>query len=551
MLKALGRRSQQVIVLSAVTGSVTGLLVAVFERVTREDLLATVKRQSLWVQGIAPVVGLLLAAAALRWLAGGATPATADEYIKSFHDRDRRLDERPVIGRILAAATTLGLGGALGFEGPSIYIGAAVGSALQRRLSRFFSRDDAKVLLVCGAAAGVSAIFKAPATGVVFALEVPYQDDIARRMLLPAAISSAASYVVFAALAGTAPLLEVRGVAPFNFVDLGGAALIGLLCGVGARLFVALLRQAKRVATWSHPFPRALAAGSVLAGLFVVTRLLVGESLTLGPGYDALRWALDPHRAVILVLALLVVRAVAAAATLAGGGAGGLFIPLVIEGALVGRAVSGLFASGPDSTLFPVIGIAAFLGAGYRVPLASVMFVAEFTGRPGFVVPGLIAAVVSQLVMGRSSASAYQVASQGGHLERRFMLPLASALRTDVLTLPPDATVSEFFWQHLVGMRQRLVPVVDGSTYRGMAHVDELNEVPREAWDTTTVGQIMRTDLPVAKASWLLRDAIVAMEEADVDRLPVCDDQGGFVGIISTSEILKLDEILGSTEGPV
>ena len=548
-LRAIGRRSRQVVLLAAVTGATTGLFVAAFERLTSEGLLTTVKRQSLWVQGAAPMVGLLIAAAALRWLAGGATASTADEYIKSFHDRNRRMDERPVVGRIVASIATLGFGGALGYEGPSIYIGSAVGTGIQRRLSRFFGREDAKVLLVCGAAAGVSAIFKAPATGIVFALEVPYQDDLARRMLLPAAISSAASYVVFAALAGTSPLLPVRGVAPFNFVDLGGAALIGLLCGFGARLFVLLLREAKRIAAWGHPFLRALAAGAVLAGLFASSRLMVGESLTLGPGYDALRWALDPHRAVLLVLGLFLVRAVAAATTIAGGGAGGLFIPLVIEGALVGRAVSGLFASGPDSTLFPVIGIAAFLGAGYRVPLASVMFVAEFTGRPGFVVPGLIAAVIAQLVMGRTSASAYQVASQGGHLERRFALPLSSALQTDVMTLPPDATVSEFFWQHLVGTRQQLVPVVEGNVYLGMAHLDELTDVPREDWETTAVCEIMRTDLPVAQPSWLLRDAILAMEEADVDRLPVCDAQGGFIGVISSAEIIHLDAILGRTEG--
>jgi H+/Cl- antiporter ClcA len=69
-------------------------------------------------------------------------------------------------------------------------------------------------------------------------------------------------------------------------------------------------------------------------------------------------------------------------------------------------------ASGSGSTLFPLIGVAAFLGAGYRVPLAGVMFVAESTGRPGFVVPGLIAAIVAQLFMGGASASAYQVATR-------------------------------------------------------------------------------------------------------------------------------------------
>ena len=100
----------------------------------------------------------------------------------------------------------------MGYEGPSIYLGAAVGSVLQRRFSRLFSRDDAKVLLVAGAAAGVAAIFKAPLTGMVFALEVPYQEDFARRMLLPAGIAAAVSYVVFVAIyRDHAPVRRCRG----------------------------------------------------------------------------------------------------------------------------------------------------------------------------------------------------------------------------------------------------------------------------------------------------------------------------------------------------
>ena len=106
-------------------------------------------------------------------------------------------------------------------------------------------------------------------------------------------------------------------------------------------------------------------------------------------------------------------RAAAAVLTVAGGGAGGLFIPLVVEGALVGRTLGGLFrTSASGSNFFPLIGVSAFLGAGYRVPLAAVVFAAEASGRPGFIVPGLIAAMVSQLFMGSASASTYQMAAR-------------------------------------------------------------------------------------------------------------------------------------------
>src|SRR5206468_4490326 len=179
---------------------------------------------------------------------------------------------QPVIGRVLASMATLGSGGALGYEGPSIYMGASIGSFLQRRLSRMFSRDDSKVLLVAGAAAGVAAIFKAPATGVVFALEVPFQDDVARRMLLPALTAAALSYITFVGFNGTTPLLPVRGAPPFDLRDLGGAAVLGLMCGVGARGFALMLTHAKRAAARVNPALRVAVAGAALAGLYAVSK---------------------------------------------------------------------------------------------------------------------------------------------------------------------------------------------------------------------------------------------------------------------------------------
>lgn len=400
------------LLLSLATGLLTGLAVTLFEWLTNDQLFHLVRRQARWVQCLAPIAGLALAAVLLQRVAR-ASSATADEYIANFHDPGHVLDARPVFGRMLASVATLGLGGAMGYEGPSIYVGAVLGSTLQRRLGRLIPAEDAKVLLVAGAAAGVAAIFKAPATGLVFALEVPFQEDFARRMLLPAAVAAAASYLTFAAFRGTTPILEVRGAAPFDLRDLGGALVLGVLCGIGARVFVTALARAKGVGTRLHPAVRAVLAGGALAGLAAGAFGLVGDGLTLGAGYDTLRWALDPRRSVALVVALLVMRSIATVFTVAGGGAGGLFIPLVIEGALVGRAVSGLFrAAGTGSTFFPLIGAAAFLGAGYRVPLAGVMFVAESTGRPGFVVPALIAAVVGQLFMGGASASSHQLATR-------------------------------------------------------------------------------------------------------------------------------------------
>ncbi len=529
-----------------ITGALTGAAVAVFDRVVQAGLFDHLLDAPLWLQALAPTIGLAGAAGALLWLGHGASPSTADEYQKDFHDAEHRIDLAPVPARIVASAATLGAGGAMGFEGPSIYMGAAIGSWLQRRFSRFFPRADNKVLLVCGAAAGVAAIFKAPATGLVFAIEVPYRQDVARRMLLPAMFASAASYVVFAAINGTKPLFPIAGAPPFDLRDLGGAALVGLLCGGCARAFSVALLRAKSLAVRLPVVARVLVAGALLAALFAGGRLASGESLVIGSGYQAIDWALEPGHAVAAIVAVFVLRAAATIGTVGGGGVGGLFVPLVVQGAVLGGAVSTAIGAS-DTTLFPLLGVAAFLGAGYRVPLAAVVFVAESTGRPGFVVPGLLAAACSQLLIGRRSVSTYQQDTRVGMLERRLALPLTTALRTDAATVPSDATVTELLRHHVGDLRLRAFPLVDGADYRGMVVLEDVVAVPPEEWDATRAIDIARADWPTGAVGWTLAHAVTAMEAADVDRLPITDD-GRFVGIVTTGEILKLDAILDTAE---
>jgi chloride channel protein, CIC family len=547
--RAIGRRTHQTFLFAAVTGVAVGLVVLAIERVTIDALLDSLIDRPLWLVALAPALGLVIAAACLRWVAGDRSTATAEEYVRSFHDQGvERFDPRTVIGRVLASVATIGYGGALGLEGASIYAGSAIGATVQRRFARYFSREDAKLLLVAGAAAGIAAIFKAPATGALFAIEVPYRADIARRNVLPAMVAAATGYITFAAFDGTDPLLPVGGNPPFDWKDIGGALLVGLVCGVGARLFSAGLRAIRTTprivaAPWTT---RVLFAGACLAAFAALADVIADRPLTLGPGYDAVEWATDPGHSVWLVLAILVLRTGAVMATYGGGGVGGLFIPLVVTGALTGRVASDVLGMS-QSDLLMVVGMAAFLGAGYRTPLAALMFVAETTGRPGFVVPALVATAASQLVVGDSSVSVHQRAGRLGHLERRFELPISAVISTDVRTVPPDATIEEFLSVHLVGQRRRAVPVVDDTNrYLGLAVLDEVVAIRREAWASTDIRTIARASAP-GRTTWLVRDAVEAMERHDTDVLAVVDSDDRFVGVVSTDEVLRLDEILERT----
>jgi chloride channel protein, CIC family len=384
-------------------GAVTGIVVAGLHAVVFETWEPLSRRNDWWIP-LLPVLGLLAATAILR-LGRQRSTETTEEYVRVFHDPGGRIDLRGVPYRLAASLATIGLGGSLGLEGPSIYVGSAIGDWAERRFGRFLGEGTGdRTILIAGAAAGISAIFKAPVTGIVFALEVPYRDDLARHALVPAIFASATSYLVFVALIGTTPLFPVAA-APLSLTDLLASLVIGVGCGLAARALIAVTRAATTVRRRLGPWTAALAAGAALAVIGLVALGMFDRPLPLGPGYVGIGLAARGSLGAGLLVALLALKMVATPTTVAGNGVGGLFFPTVMMGAATGGAL-GHIVPGPAS-LFAVVGM-AFLGGAYNVPLAGVAFVAEATGAPGYIIPGLLAAALGYLFSGPRSLSSHQ-----------------------------------------------------------------------------------------------------------------------------------------------
>ncbi len=538
-LREIRGRWNRVLVLSAVTGALVGLAVSGFEWITARVILEHVGGLPQGVQVILPAAGLVTAALALRRLGGGCSPSTSEEYTRAYHNPSSGLNLRHVPARVIAAVATLGTGGAMGFEGPSIYLGASVGSALRRRFTSLVSRDDQRVLLVAGAAAGIAAIFKAPATGAVFALEVPYQQDTASHALLPALVASASSYLTYVAFYGITPLLTITGNPHVDAPDLLGALALGLFCGIGARLFVKLILAAKHASLRIVVSRRLVVAGIGLAAVGLLSIVLFDRQIALGPGYRAIEWSLAPDRGLALIAALFVLDAAATALTIFGGGAGGVFIPLVTQGWLLGRFVEGAFNT--HTALFPVVGAAAFLGAGYRTPFAAVVFVTETTHGPGFIVPALLATVISQLVMGNHSISEYQRVRRVGPVELRLETPVDAVMDTDPPTCEPEQLVRTAMEQLSADATLGSLPVVEDRRYLGLLRLTDVATLASADHHHLTVRDLMRTDVPTVDESWTTRAALAAMEAAKTDQLAVLRNDR-FAGVVTSTAILKLLE---------
>lgn len=533
---------------SAVIGVITGLSVAAIHYIVYEVLWQQLLNHvtSLWLWFLLPLIGIVISGFLVYRFSRSPSLYGTEEFVQSFHENEGRMDERSALTKIIAAIATIGLGGSAGLEGPGIQVGATVASWLHKQIAQFgFDEEDRRWMVLAGAAAGVAAVFKAPLTGIIFALEAPYRDDLAHNATIPALIASTTSYFVFVSIIGTRPLFNVpRFVAP-DYRTLLYALLLGVVTGLAARGFVMLFH-------WigdfydnliPNPYMRAVAGGAVVGLTGVASILLFSEPLSLGIGYEGIRHILAGNMGLMALIALFTLKAIATSTTLRSGGVGGTFLPLVFLGAVVGSSFGYIIRS--TNIVYPIMGMAGFLAAGYNAPLAAAAFVAETTGSPGFIIPGLIAAAVSYVFSGRLGLSTQQRYGRQTVIHHMLHRTVAESMTTDVIVLDSSSTISEFVNNYVVRFRHHSFPVVDDSTLLGMVDLSDTKEVPETDWSNTSVKDIMNHEAITVFQDETLAHALDKMDQYGVKRLPVIDrkNPGKIIGLISMTDIVRIEQL--------
>lgn len=546
----ISQRLQKWFLASFIIGLATGLAVAALDFIISKLLsfnLARISSSTLLLAVLLPTLGLAIAGALMTYFTKNNIHGT-EAIIKTFHDPEGKLELKYAPVNVLASIFTIGFGGSAGLEGPSIYVGGVLGT-LANRLLKFFNleSENVKSMMIAGGAAGIAAIFKAPLTGIVFGLEVPYKDDLVKESLIPSLVAAVTSYLVFVAIMGVEPLFVTKQDFSINYTDLIFAAVLGLFIGLAGRLFVILYRRAEKFFdNLKLSLPIKMAFGGALTGLTGVAAMLwFGSPMTLGVGYDSIGRIINETFAVKILVGLLVLKALATIATLASGGAGGIFIPMIMMGGILG-AILGKFVPSEQGHLYPIIGMPSFLAAGYKTPLAAVTFIAETTGSPRYIIPGLIAAAVGYAVSGRISVSKNQRWSRITKLELMLSTKVSQVMTTEVRTVPDDISISDFFEHYLLRYRHKSMPVVDkNGDLVGMLAVSDINQVPTENWPTLKTGNLAVKDVLVAYSDQPLADVLDVMNANNVDRMPVVDrdDSRKIVGIISSTDIISVEEL--------
>jgi CIC family chloride channel protein len=397
----------------AAVGVVTGVCVAGLVGGVEHWALRTLAKLPGLFPALVSPAALLLTWLVARYVTRVEKPSTSELYITTYHIPGGRIPLGQLPGRVLAATTTVGLGGSQGFESTSALVGAGWADLLARRAAFGVPDEMRRSLLACGASAGIAAVFSSPAAGALYGIEVPFKRDVDAPRLAPCAIAAVCSYATRAWLIGTERIVNLGGLPTLDGTFVLGCLLVAVACGFGARLFARTEMALHALGRRQSRGMRALTGGALLGLLAAAGYLASGAWLTFGSGYVAAGWLLAEPRPLGLLGLALLIRAGGNLVSVYGGGGGGVFTSLACNGAFIGEAVAQ--ALGCDEThALALLGAACFLGAGYRLPLACMLFVAEAGGGLPVAAAGLVAVAVAQVLMGDDSVSDAQIDRRPG-----------------------------------------------------------------------------------------------------------------------------------------
>jgi H+/Cl- antiporter ClcA len=304
-----------------------------------------------------------------------------------------RLPAWRTLGSALLSVVLVGMGASLGREGAPKQAGAVVANSLSDRVG--LSDEQRKLLVACGAGAGMAAAYGVPLGGALFALEV-LRGVLALRLILPALLASAIATGISWLALPDAPTYLIPAY-PTSVSIVLWALLAGPVAGLVSVGYVRVIAWADRnkPTGWHRVVAPTLALG--LLGI-----VSIAFPQLLGNGKDIVQLAFTNQVTPILLLALLFLKPAATAMCLGSGVPGGLFTPSLALGALLGGVMGyawGWLLPGVPPGLFAVIGAAAVLAATTHGPISAVVLVMELTGRDrSFILPLLLAVGTATVV---------------------------------------------------------------------------------------------------------------------------------------------------------
>ena len=352
-----------------------------------------------WWLPIIPALGGLLVGPIVFRFAREAKGHGVPEVMNAVARLGGIIRPRVAAAKAVASAICIGSGGSAGREGPIVQIGSALGSTVGQIFR--MSGDRVKILVGCGAAAGISAVFNAPIAGVIFSLEI-ILGDFAIKTFAPVILASVVSSVVSRTFLGNHPAFEVPDYSLVSAWEIPMYVVMGIALGAIAVAYTRSLDSFEdmfeklKVQPWLKP-----AIGGLLLG-----SLAIFYPQVLADGYQTIRLTLYGNMEVWLLVILVFGKILATCFTLGSGNSGGIFAPSLFIGAVAGGAfgvlVNWLF---PDVTATPgayaLVGMAGLVAGATHAPITALLIIFEMTSDYRIILPLMVTVVFSALIAGR------------------------------------------------------------------------------------------------------------------------------------------------------
>ncbi len=558
---------QLMIILAIVVGLLAGMGTYIFEELLywiKQGLVSWFPIESAsFLYLIYPATGIILASLFVKYLVKDNISEGVTRVLYAMSRKGSRIRAHNCYTSIIGGATTIGFGGSVGPEAPIVLTGAAIGSNVGKLMRMNYKHIT--MLLGCGAAAALAAIFKAPITGVVFVLEI-LMLDITVSSVIPLLIASVTATTLVFFLKGFEPVLDVTVTGLFQLRNIPMYVVLGLSCGLTSYYFTSVNGWiGERFARLTLQSRKWLWGGLILGVLIFLFPPLYGE------GYEAFTDLMhgrieklfdnslfyqykDIPWVIILYLgAILVFKVIAMAATNAAGGVGGTFAPSLFVGAFTG----GLLAYTCNTLLgmdlpvmnFTLVGMAGVMSGVMKAPLTSIFLIAELSNGYSLFIPLMIVTSVS-FVIGYwlDPYSIYtKKLEQSGELlthnkDKSVMvfLHLKDLMETDFYELDVKKTTLGDVVHLISTVRRNIFPVLDKEgRLMGVVQLDDLRADmfdPSKYSLPITYYMIPPPDTILQNEQ--IESVLNRFEESKAWMLPVVDKNGHYLGFISKSRIL-------------
>jgi CIC family chloride channel protein len=488
-----------------------------------------------------------------------------DAMVESFHRKKGIVRKRVPVIKTIASAITIGSGGSAGKEGPIAQIGSGFASFLASLLK--MDERDRRIMLLAGAAGGLGAIFKAPLGSALFATEVLYRrPEFEFEGIIPCILSSIVGYTVFTLYYGWDTLFHIPRFPFTPLSELFFYGVFGVFCAAVGFFYIHTFYGMRDQFFKKLPLSRPL--GVTLGGL-MLGGLAFFFPQVLGGGYEWIQSAIDGKLAVGIMLVLVFAKVFATSFTISSGGSGGVFAPSLFIGSMLGGFYGDLCSKlFPQWVIHPhafvLVGMGGFFAGVAKVPIASLIMVAEMTGGYSLIVPLMIVSTISYLLLGEVSLYEKQVPARvdspahvgdfAVDILDHITVKEALSSNQEVETIPESMGFEEII-QLVARSNQSNFPVVDKDGHlKGILSLTDIRKVmlERELHRLVVAKDIATERVLTVTPEDHLQTALRKMAEAEIRELPVVsnEDSQRVISMLSRKDIIrtyhdKMEGIIG------